>query len=124
VLPGDNLWKIALKTYGDGMMWKQIVRENGLVDEDQIEVGSRLTLPLVIEDSEMIEKSKDIVSLDERERIIAEDSYQVQPGDSLWRIAVRAYGDGYKWMSIFKANPNLIRNPDLLYVGWTIIIPR
>lgn len=50
------------------------------------------------------------------------DSYTVVKGDSLWKIAERAYGDGYKWVEIARAN-NLI-NPDLIHAGNVFVIPR
>ena len=35
---------------------------------------------------------------------ITGSTYTVVKGDYLWTIAVRAYGDGYKWVEIAKAN--------------------
>jgi nucleoid-associated protein YgaU len=43
-------------------------------------------------------------------------------GDSLWKIAVRAYGDGYKWVSIAKANK--LVNPNLIHSGNVLTLPR
>jgi len=52
------------------------------------------------------------------------DSYTVKQGDFLWDIAVRAYGDGYRWVEIYRANIDMIANPDLIYVGQEFTIPR
>jgi LysM repeat protein len=49
---------------------------------------------------------------------------KVRRGDSLWRIAKRHYGDGKKWKKIFKANKLKIGDPDLIFVGRTLIVPR
>lgn len=53
---------------------------------------------------------------------ISGDSYLVVSGDYLWDIAERAYGDGYKWVEIARANK--IPNPDIIYPGTKIILPR
>lgn len=43
-------------------------------------------------------------------------------GDHLWGIAVRAYGDGYKWVEIAREN-NLV-NPNLIHPGNVLSLPR
>ena len=52
------------------------------------------------------------------------NKYIVKEGDTLWDIAVRAHADGYKWVVIFNANKDKISNPDLIFVGQEIVIPR
>ena len=47
----------------------------------------------------------------------------VQPGNSLWRIARRTYGDGIQFTLIFSANADQIRDPDLIYPVQKIRIP-
>lgn len=47
----------------------------------------------------------------------------VQPGQSLWRIARRAYGQGIRYTIIYQANRNQIRNADLIYPGQVFAIP-
>ncbi len=47
---------------------------------------------------------------------------RVKAGDSLWRIAVRAYGDGFKYERILEANPQL-KNPNRLEVGMLLRVP-
>jgi hypothetical protein len=44
-------------------------------------------------------------------------SYSVHNGDSLWRISGRSsvYGDAFKWPLLFKANRDIIEDPDLIY---------
>lgn len=48
----------------------------------------------------------------------------VQPGNSLWRIARRVYGGGIKYVVIFEANRDQIRDPDLIYPGQVFVLPR
>ncbi len=46
------------------------------------------------------------------------------PKDCLRFIARRYYGDEMKWPIIYRANQDLIRNPDLIYPEWRLKIPR
>lgn len=48
----------------------------------------------------------------------------VQPGNSLWRIARRTYGDGIRYTVIYAANSGQIRDPDLIYPGQIFHAPQ
>ncbi len=48
----------------------------------------------------------------------------VQPGNSLWRIARRAYGRGAQYTIIYEANAEQIRDPDLIYPGQIFEVPE
>lgn len=47
----------------------------------------------------------------------------VQPGNSLWRIARRLYGEGLQYTVIYEANRDQIRDPDLIYPGQVFETP-
>lgn len=47
----------------------------------------------------------------------------VQPGNSLWRIARRLYGEGVQYTVIYEANRDQIRDPDLIYPGQVFSAP-
>lgn len=47
----------------------------------------------------------------------------VQPGNSLWRIARRLYGEGVQYSLIYQANTDQIRDPDLIYPGQIFLVP-
>lgn len=47
----------------------------------------------------------------------------VQPGNSLWRLARRTYGDGFRYTTIYQANRDQIRDPDLIYPGQIFTLP-
>lgn len=51
------------------------------------------------------------------------NTYTVQKGDSLWRIAQRFYGDGRKYAVLFEANRDQIKNPNAIYVGQILTVP-
>jgi nucleoid-associated protein YgaU len=50
-------------------------------------------------------------------------TYVVVKGDSLSKIAKREYGDANKWRTIYEANKELIRDPDLIYPGQELKVP-
>jgi len=54
----------------------------------------------------------------------AVDFYVIQSGDSLSAIAKRAYGDASAYPRIFEANREVIKDPDQIYPGQKIRIPK
>jgi nucleoid-associated protein YgaU len=54
----------------------------------------------------------------------ASESYVVQAGDTLSRIATRVYNDPAKWNEIFEANRATLPSPQSIKVGQTLVIPR
>ncbi len=47
----------------------------------------------------------------------------VQPGQTLWRLARRAYGTGMRYTVIYLANRDQIRDPRLIYPGQAFAVP-
>lgn len=52
------------------------------------------------------------------------DYYEIEKGDSLWKVAEKFYGNGSKYTQIFEANKEVIKDPDLIYPGQKIRIPK
>ncbi|MGI9350982.1 MAG: LysM peptidoglycan-binding domain-containing protein [Rhizobiaceae bacterium] len=48
----------------------------------------------------------------------------IRRGDSLWRVARRNYGAGIRYTTIFEANRDQIRNPNLIYPGQVFKVPE
>jgi hypothetical protein len=48
----------------------------------------------------------------------------VQPGNNLWRIAQRSFGDGLRYTEIYRANETKIRDPNLIYPGQVFAVPE
>ena len=48
----------------------------------------------------------------------------VQPGNSLWRIARRIYGEGMAYTQIFAANRSQIQDPNKIYPGQNFVAPK
>ena len=44
--------------------------------------------------------------------------------DTLWKLAVRYYNDGYRWTKIYEANKKLIPDPNTLDKDITLVIPE
>lgn len=50
--------------------------------------------------------------------------YTIVSGDTLSKLARKYYGDAGAYPRIFEANREVIKDPDLIYVGQKIRIPR
>lgn len=50
--------------------------------------------------------------------------YVIQAGDTLSKLAKRYYGDPMKYPKIFEANREIIEDPDKIFVGQKIRIPK
>ena len=109
VQPGDSLWLIAEKAYGDGTKWQWIYdyNQNAIGDNpDLIHPGLDLFIP-------------------HPDPITQYANYTVQTGDTLRSIAERAYCDGKYWDIIWWANQRMIGlNPDDIKPGQDLFIPH
>jgi nucleoid-associated protein YgaU len=117
VKSGDYLWTIAEKIYGSGYNWVDLADANKLENPGILYAGTKLIVPDV--------KPKLVTVQNNSEQTlnpITGNSYTVVKGDYLWNIAVRAYGDGYKWTDIAKANS--LANPSLIFSGNVLKLPR
>ena len=45
------------------------------------------------------------------------------PGDCLWTIARKTYGNGQKWQKIYEANRDEIRDPAMIQIGQVLTLP-
>jgi len=50
--------------------------------------------------------------------------YTIKSGDTLWKISSNFYGNGAKWNTLFEENREVIQNPDLIYPGQVIRVPK
>ncbi|OGH11487.1 MAG: hypothetical protein A3B38_01605 [Candidatus Levybacteria bacterium RIFCSPLOWO2_01_FULL_36_13] len=98
VKEGEDLWHISENLYGSGYNWQDLAKANKISNPDIIEPGTKLTVPQVSPKEKTVE---DLVTAGNK---ITGTVYTVAEGDYLWDIALRAYGDGYKWTEIAKLN--------------------
>lgn len=136
VVKGDDLWHIAEKYYKSGYNYVDIMKENKLAGKGVITAGMELRIPKVeAKKLTIVEPKKELAISDKgdvvKAEVKAEETKSVTPGeyttvkgDSYWKIAVRAYGDGYKWTKIYQANKKLFANPNRIFVGAKITVPE
>jgi nucleoid-associated protein YgaU len=133
----DSTWKIAEQFYGDGTRYVEIEQANNLVHDQWLEVGMELTIPDVAKSSVInstqgettqqliiydTDSSED--SIDNPTQVSTAVEYQVQPGDTLWFIGLKYYGDGMAWTEIYQINQQEIgNNPNQISVGTTLSLP-
>ena len=122
VQKGETLWQIAFKYYGDGFKWVDIATENKLANASIIEVNQELIIPEIDGEYQKVTVNEVEKAVVENGQKIESDSYTVIKGDSLWNIAVRKYGDGYKWVEIAKLNN--LSHPNLIHSGNTLTLPK
>ncbi len=101
----DGIWTIELKnTLKSGKYMIRVDRVNL-----SAKVLERIELPFV--------KAPVIEATTEKATVI------IQPGNSLWRIAAKVYGSGFRYTEIYEANIDQIRDPNLIYPGQVFKIP-
>ena len=128
VVKGDSLWKIAMAAYGSGYNWSDIAKANNLKNPSQLKVGQVLSLPQVqsktvaVAPSATAQPQVSKFNVGTTSEAITGANYTVIKGDNLWKIAVRAYGDGFKWVEI--ARENKLVHPNLIYSGNVLVLPR
>lgn len=115
VLNGENLWTIAENYYGSGYNWVDLAEANNLSDPDLLIAGQELVLTNV-------PVRFPVITATSTKSPIEGTEYTVEKGDSLWKIAVRAYGNGYRWNEI--ASANKLVNPDTIHSGNRLSLPR
>jgi nucleoid-associated protein YgaU len=118
VVKGETLWSIAENSFGSGYNWVDIKSANSLKTET-IEVGQKLTIPDVT--PKQPTSTNKVITI-ATGQTISGSTYTVVKGDTLWNIAVRAYGDGYKWTVI--AHENNLAHPNIIHKGNVLALPR
>ena len=90
-------------------------------------ISSLMTAEQAPKDSDTVKPKQwddylDAIESAEVERKNEMRTIRVKVGESLWEIAVRAYGNGFLYKKIFEANPQLT-NPDLIVAGQKLRVP-
>ena len=56
--------------------------------------------------------------------VLPEDYVIIKPGDMLWTISYRVYGNPWKYVEIYDENKDQISNPDLIFPGQIFTLPN
>ncbi|MBP7901652.1 MAG: LysM peptidoglycan-binding domain-containing protein [Spirochaetes bacterium] len=73
--------------------------------------------------------SSDVIVSESSEKSEDYDIYKVKynknpPKDCLWIISKKFYKNPRKWKKIYNANKDVIKNPDYIFPGWKLKIPK
>lgn len=105
VQPGENLFRISLRY---GVTVQEISQANNITNPGLIYVGQTLQIPA----------GSGVAPSPVTPGQTCATVYVVQPGDNLFRIALR-----YNYSQFYLAQHNGIANPSMVYVGQEICIP-
>lgn len=105
---------------------EEIRVELARLDFEREQAVSRLTAEMDRRQEAFIAEIAGLREEIEAMKVVLPAIYTVQRHDFLIRIAAREdiYGDGSHWRRIFEANRHQIRNPNLIYPGQELVIPR
>ena len=131
VQEGQTLSEIALKHLGSANKWQVLLDANTDVLEkpEHLRAGMRLRIPpqkeIIIATEANTALSQDTHSTPARTEQPADtgNTYTVQSGDSLYRIAASELGNGERYNEIFEANRDKLRSADDIRVGMTLSLP-
>jgi nucleoid-associated protein YgaU len=109
VASGETFSSISASAYGSPNFYPAIMRANPNIDPQHLKPGMKVTLPDVSQvkpaaaggtgtGTVRLAGAKTLETIDPKKQ------YRVQPGDSLYRIAVRLYGKGTYSDKIFELN--------------------
>lgn len=123
VVRGDNLWSIAKSFYGNGDQWTVIAKANNLANPSVIHRGNVFVIPVISAPAPTTPQTSGTppaTSSVSGGSVTPGSNYTVVSGDTLWDIAIRAYGSGYQWFRIDQANSPIPRNDS----GKPLIFPN
>ncbi|MDD9950537.1 MAG: LysM peptidoglycan-binding domain-containing protein [Zetaproteobacteria bacterium] len=133
---GDWLSKIAIQVYGDMSKWPEIARANRkITNPDLIYAGDTLMIPIINAQAEEFAKSyqaqhhsgaavtPEASENSQANHHPAQQTYEVQAGDSLSSIAATLLGSAAQWKALLEHN-NQIERPELLQVGMQLNVPH
>ena len=117
IQPGDTLWTIAQDQLGNGDRWHELRKPDGSSFTEQeaghLQVGTPVQLPNTqlpntqppssTPDEKTIATSDPQYTIDEL-WLAGHPQHTIRPGETLWEIAERTYGDGRKWTNIRKSD--------------------
>jgi nucleoid-associated protein YgaU len=107
VKSGDTLMKISFETYANVYRWREIYRLN----------KGRIQNPMAL-----VKGMELKIRAPKRAVVISRNgkSYLIEKGATLSKISRQVYGDMALWPKIWENNRQLIRDPNLIYAGFSL----
>lgn len=102
---GETLMLVAWKFYGDYKRWREIEAMN---PGSNFKHGDKIRIPKYDKAFEYNPGGT---------------PYLIQKGDTLGRVSTKRYDTKKYWKKIWKHNDRLIKDPDLIFAGFTIFTP-
>lgn len=137
VQSGDSTWKVAEAFYRSGENYRDIESENGLSANASLEVGQEIVIPDVptrLEIDQLLSPTPAFsptpssipltITSTPTPTSSPERTHTVRPGEGLWQIAQRYYNDGNRYVDIYEANRDRMKNPEDIRVGMELRIPQ
>ncbi|GAA2180168.1 hypothetical protein GCM10009785_09890 [Brooklawnia cerclae] len=109
VQPGDDLWSLAERYFGDGTRWRQIAEVNDTVlieGTDLLQPGMVLAIPAGVADPP------------------DDGAVTVQSGDTLSGLAETYLGEAGRWPELAAVNGDQVLDPDRIDTGWQLRLPE
>ncbi len=107
---------------------KVIIDKNEVATKDDLtKLYAKLNKIMKKDKTKVKAKSSKYVSNLKKETQVRKNAMRiitVRRGDTLSLIAARAYGDAMMYPKIYAANPDLVKNPNLIYIGQKLRVPK
>jgi len=105
---------------------KVIIEKNSGVSKDDLSKLYNQLNTIMKKDKKQTKSSKytKMISKEVKTRKNAMRIITVKPGDSLSKLAFKAYGETSMYYKIYEANPDIVKNPNLIFVGQKLRVPR
>jgi nucleoid-associated protein YgaU len=126
VKAGDTLSSIASEAYGSAAYYPHILRANPTVNPNNLKLGTALILPKADDvKATANERPPVVASIVEDSKFDPKTQYQVQSGDSLYKISMKVYGKSGYVERIYEKNKALIgSDPKKLKLGMILELPE
>ena len=102
----DTLMWIAFKLYGDYSRWRELINNNPGLEDGKLEMGSNIQYHMS--------------PGEEFEWNPGGHPYLIVGGDTLGVISNKVYGTQGNWKSIWHHNRVMIKDPNLIFAGFTL----
>ena len=101
---GETLMMASFNIYGDYRRWKELADYNG-ISQNSVSAGTKIKFRAPSEEFRWSPEGL---------------PYLIKRGDTLGTISNDKYGTSSKWRMIYDNNKPLIRDPNLIFAGFTL----